>query len=86
MTDIIGKTYYRYRDAITESYQCDPYSCNCVVTKSAIMNNACPSNKPDKCCQTCYKMCKRTICGEWSEWSTTRVAPNATRKVESKVE
>lgn len=90
ITDIKGTTYYRYRDATIESYQCDGYACNCVVTDSAKLNQSCPSgyafNEPDKCCQTCYKICKRTVWGEWSEWSTSRVTPNATREVETKVE
>ena len=90
ISDIKGTTYYRYRDATIESYQCDGYACNCVVTESAQINKNCPSgytfNEPDKCCQTCYKTCKKTTWGEWSEWSTKKIEPNGTREVETKVE
>lgn len=90
VTDIKGTTYYRYREATIESYQCEPYPCNCVVTDTAKVNHTCPSgytfNEPDKCCQTCYKTCKRTVWGEWSEWSTTKLTPTSTREVETKVE
>ncbi len=88
--DITGRTYYRYRDATIESYQCEPYLCNCVVSNSAKLNLTCPSgyvfNEPDKCCQTCYKTCKRTNWSEWSEWSQKKVDATATREVETKVE
>ncbi len=88
--DIQGKTYYRYRDATIENYQCEPYACNCVVSNQASLNQTCPSgynfNEPDKCCQTCYKTCKRTIWGEWSEWSQNKVTASSTREVETKVE
>lgn len=90
ITNIKGTTYYRYRDATIETYQCDGYSCNCVITESAKITNNCPTgytfNEPDKCCQTCYKTCRKTNWGEWSEWSTEKVTPNATREVETKVE
>ena len=91
VADVIrGTTYYRYRDAKIENYQCSDYSCNCVVVDSNKLNRTCPSgyvfNEPDKCCQTCYKTCKRTVWGEWSEWSTKKVTPTATREVETKVE
>lgn len=90
ISDVQGTTYYRYRDATIESYQCEPYMCNCVVTSAALNNKTCPSgytfNEPDKCCQTCYKTCKRTNWGEWSEWSNKKVTATATREVETKVE
>ncbi len=88
--DIQGKTYYRYRDATIENYQCEPYVCNCVVSNQAELSKTCPSgytfNEPNKCCQTCYKTCKRTIWGEWSEWSQNKVTASSTREVETKVE
>ena len=90
VSDIQGRTYYRYRTATVESYQCEPYMCNCVTSSSASLNKTCPTgytfNEPDKCCQTCYKICKRTIWSEWSEWSSQKVTANATREVETKVE
>lgn len=90
VNNIQGTTYYRYRDATIESYQCEPYMCNCVVSESAFQNKTCPSgytfNEPDKCCQTCYKICKKTVWGEWSKWSTTKITPSATREVETKIE
>lgn len=90
VSDIQGRTYYRYRDATIESYQCEPYMCNCVVSDSAKLNKTCPSgytfNEPDKCCQTCYKTCKRTNWSEWSEWSQKKVTATATREVETKIE
>lgn len=90
VSDIQGRTYYRYRDATIESYQCEPYMCNCVVSSSALQSKTCPSgytfNDPDKCCQTCYKTCKRTNWSEWSEWSQQKVTATATREVETKVE
>ena len=89
VSDIQGKTYYRYRNATIESYQCEPYMCNCVVSSSAIQNQTCPSgytfNEPDKCCQTCYKTCKRTNWGEWSEWSQEKITATPTREVETKI-
>lgn len=88
--DINGKTYYRYRTATYENYQCDAYMCNCVRTDSAKLNASCPSgytfNEPDKCCQTCYKTCKRIIWSEWSEWSLEKVTATSTREVETKIE
>lgn len=90
VTDIKGTTYYRYRDAKIETYQCEEYACNCVVTETAKLNQSCPSgyhfNEPDKCCQTCYKTCKKTTWGEWSEWSEKKVEPTSMREVETKVE
>lgn len=90
ISDIQGKTYYRYRDATIETYQCEPYMCNCVNSTSALQNKTCPTgytfNEPDKCCQTCYKTCKRTVWGEWSEWTHQKVTASAMREVETKVE
>lgn len=89
VSDIQGKTYYRYRNATIESYSCEPYMCNCVVSSSALQNQTCPSgytfNEPDKCCQTCYKTCKRTNWGEWSEWSQEKISATPTREVETKI-
>ena len=88
--DIVGRTYYRTRTISTENYQCEPYACNCVVTDTAKVNKTCPSgftfNEPDKCCQTCYKTCKKTNYGEWSNWSQTKAMPSSTLEVETKVE
>jgi len=88
--DIIGRTYYRTRSISVENYQCEPYACNCVVTETAKQNKTCPSgfnfNEPDKCCQTCYKTCKRTNYGEWSEWTQIKAIPSAILEVETKVE
>lgn len=90
VTDIKGRTYYRYRTATVENYQCEPYSCNCVVSESASLNQTCPSgytfNEPNKCCETCYKTCKQTNWSEWSSWSQTKVTPSATVEVETKIE
>lgn len=90
VSDVQGKTYYRYRDATIESYQCEPYMYNCVVSSTASQNKTCPTgytfNEPDKCCQTCYKTCKKTVWGEWSDWSSQKVTATATREVETKVE
>ena len=88
--DIKGKTYYRYRTATYENYQCDAYMCNCVKSESAKLTLTCPSgytfNEPDKCCQTCYKTCKRTVWSEWSEWTQEKVSATSTREVETKIE
>ena len=88
--DIVGRTYYRTRSISVENYQCEPYACNCVVTETAKQTKTCPSgfnyNEPDKCCQTCYKTCKRTNYGEWSEWSQVKSIPSSTLEVETKVE
>lgn len=85
-----GKTYYRYRTATFESYQCEPYLCNCVVTESAKLDGTCPTgytfSEPSECCQTCYKTCRKTNWSEWSEWSTDKIAATSTREVETKVE
>lgn len=88
--DIVGSTYYRYRTATNENYQCEPYNCNCVVTNTALTSKSCPTGynyeAPDKCCQTCYKTCKKTTWSDWSEWSQTKVNPSTTVEVETKVE
>ena len=88
--DVVGKTYYRYRTAKVENFQCEPYMCNCVVTNAASENKSCPTGysyqEPDKCCQTCYKMCTKTTWGDWSEWGQTKVNPSTTVEVETKVE
>lgn len=88
--DINGKTYYRYRTATYENYQCDAYMCNCVRSESAKLSLTCPTgytfNEPDKCCQTCYKTCKKTVWSEWSEWSQEKVTATSTREVETKIE
>ena len=90
VSDIQGRTYYRYRTATVESYQCEPYMCNCVTSSAALQSQTCPTgftfNEHDKCCQTCYKTCKRTVWSEWSEWSQEKVTATATREVETKVE
>lgn len=90
VTDIKGKTYYRYRTATYENYQCDSYMCNCINSESAKLTQSCPSgytfNSPDKCCQTCFKTCKKTIWSEWSEWSQEKVNATSTCEVETKVE
>lgn len=89
VADIQGKTYYRYRTATVESYSCEPYLCNCIVSNSALQTQICPSgytfNTPDKCCQTCYKTCKRTNWSEWSEWSQEKITATPTREVETKI-
>lgn len=88
--DIKGRTYYRYRTATVESYDCEPYSCNCVSSESAKLNKTCPTGYTfegiDKCCQTCYKKCKKTNWSEWSEWSQKKISANSTTEVETKIE
>lgn len=90
VTDHVGVTYYRYRTATIKNYQCEPYTCNCVVTKSAVDSKVCPTgysfSEPNECCQTCYKTCKETIWGDWSEWTDQKVVPSTTVEVETKVE
>lgn len=90
VAEVKGKTYYRYRTATYENYQCEPYMCNCVSSESAKLTQTCPSgytfNSPDKCCQTCFKTCKKTIWSEWSNWSLDKVVATPTREVETKVE
>lgn len=86
--DIVGRTYYRSRSIAQENYQCEPYECNCF----APANNAttCPTgyslNGESKCCQTCYKTCKKTVYGEWSEWQQKKIEPKGNIEVETKVE
>lgn len=85
VSDIAGKTYYRYRTSTTENYDCEPYSCNCSITN----NGSCPSSfelVDGKCCKTCYKACKKVIWGEWSEWSQKKISPSSTVEVETKIE
>ncbi len=88
--DIVGRTYYRSRNISTENYQCEPYMCNCVTSTNIELTKICGTgytfNEPNKCCQTCYKTCKRTIYGEWSKWQQTKINPTATLEVETKVE
>ena len=88
--DIIGRTYYRTRTVSTENYQCEPYACNCVESPEIEKNKSCGTgytfNEPNKCCQTCYKTCKRTNYGEWSDWTQDKKVPSATLEVETKVE
>ena len=88
VTDKTGTIYYRYRDAIVESYECEQYSCGCI--SSDALDGTCQADyslvEQNKCCKTCYKMCKRTTWGEWSNWSSTKVSPSATREVETKIE
>ncbi len=87
---IQGKVYYRYRTATIENYQCEPYQCNCINSKTASETGTCPTGytykEPGQCCNTCYKTCKKTNWGEWSRWSETKVNPSATVEVETKVE
>ena len=88
--DIVGRTYYRTRSISTESYQCEPYACNCVTSTSAKETKKCGTgytfNEPDKCCQTCYKTCKKTVYGEWSEWTQQKASPSSVLEVETKME
>ena len=86
--DVVGRTYYRSRSISQESYQCEPYMCNCF--KPATDIGTCPTgftlNDEAKCCNTCYKTCKKTVYGEWSEWSKDKVTPSAVLEVETKME
>lgn len=90
VTDIQGRTYYRYRTSTTEAYQCEPYNCNCVESNQALSSKTCPTGyvfeEPNKCCRTCYKTCKRTNWSQWSDWSQNKVNPSANTEVETKVE
>lgn len=87
--DIVGRTYYRYRDGKIESYQCEPYLCNCVSSSIASSTGTCPTgytlNEQGDCCNTCYKSCSRTIWGPWSEWSQEEVSATSTREVETMI-
>ena len=86
--DIVGNTYYRSRTVSNESYQCEPYDCNCFKPS----NNAttCPAgynlNGDSKCCQVCYKMCKKTIYGDWSEWQQEKIDSQQGLEVETRAE
>lgn len=86
--DVIGRTYYRSRKISQESYQCEPYECNCF--NPATNSGSCPTgfglNAEAKCCQTCYKTCKKTVYGEWSEWGKDKINPSAVLEVETKME
>ena len=88
--DVIGRTYYRSRSISQETYQCEPYECNCFKPSVNNEGTNCPTgyafNQENVCCQTCYKTCKRTVNGEWSEWTQEKIAPTATLEVETKVE
>ena len=90
VTDIKGRTYYRYRTSTVENYQCEPYQCNCVESNQALSSKTCPTgytfSEPNKCCQTCYKTCKKTNWSDWSDWSQNKVSPSTTTEVETKVE
>lgn len=87
--DIKGRTYYRYREGKVESYQCEPYLCNCVTSSAAASSGSCPTgytfNESGECCNTCYKVCSRTNWGEWSDWSQEKVTPTPTREVETMI-
>ena len=86
--DIVGNTYYRSRTVSNESYQCEPYDCNCF--KPSDNATTCPAgydiNGDKKCCQVCYKTCKETIYGDWSEWQQERIDPSKDLEVETRVE
>lgn len=86
--DVVGRTYYRSRTISQESYQCEPYECNCFTPATNV--GSCPTgfglNNEAKCCNTCYKTCKKTVYGEWSEWSKDKVSPSAVLEVETKME
>lgn len=88
--NITGTTYYRYRDATINNYNCEPYNCNCVSSDNFATSKTCPSGytfeEPNKCCQTCFKTCQEKNWGEWSEWGKNKVNATATREVETKVE
>lgn len=90
VVDSLGTTYYRYRTATIETYQCEPYLCNCVESKTALDTASCPTgytfNAPNKCCPTCYKSCKKTVWSNWSDWSLEQVTPTQYREVETKIE
>ena len=62
--------------------------CNCFKPATDICT--CPTgftlNDESKCCNTCYKTCKKTVYGEWSEWSKDKVVPSAILEVETKME
>lgn len=88
--DVIGRTYYRYRTSTTETYQCEPYNCNCVSSNDIANSKTCGTGyvfeSPNKCCQTCYKTCSKVTWSNWSNWSQKKVTANSTTEVETKVE
>ena len=86
VTDIQGRTYYRYRTSSIENYKCDSYECNCQTTTTGTCPSSFTFKDPNKCCQTCEKECKKTIWPEWSDWSQNKVSPNSTTEVETKIE
>lgn len=90
VVEVVGTTYYRSRSISYENYKCEPYMCNCVVSESAKLNSSCPTGysfiEPDKCCQLCYKTCRRAVYGEWSEWTTKKIKPTSSLEVETKTE
>lgn len=87
--DIKGRTYYRYREGTINTYQCEPYLCNCVSSSTALETGSCPTgysmNESMQCCQTCYKTCSSINWGEWSEWQQDKVTATATREVETMI-
>lgn len=89
VNDIKGVTYYRYRTAKVETYECEPYLCNCVTSNTAFETKSCEVGytfeEPNKCCKTCYKVCKKNNWGEWSNWSTVKVNPSSTVEVETEI-
>lgn len=90
VSDIAGRTYYRYRTATVETYQCEPYLCNCATSEQLALTKTCPTsytfNEPNQCCQTCYKTCRQTVWSDWSEWSQEKVTASSSKEVETKVE
>lgn len=89
VNDVKGVTYYRYRTAKVETYECEPYLCNCVTSNTAFETKSCEVGytfeEPNKCCKTCYKVCKKNNWGEWSHWSTVKVNPSSTVEVETEI-
>ena len=88
--DITGRTYYRSRTTKQESYQCEPYECNCFERSANNEGDNCPTGykfkEEKRCCQTCYKTCKKTVTGQWSEWTQKKIESAANLEVETKVE
>ena len=86
--DIVGRTYYRSRSVSQDTYQCEPYECNCFIPSNN--STSCPTgyslNGDSKCCQTCHKTCKKTVYGDWSEWQQKKIEPKGDLEVETKVE
>lgn len=87
--DTKGRTYYRYREGVIESYQCEPYLCRCVSSSIASSTGSCPTgyslNDEGQCCNTCYKTCTRINWGEWSDWDQKVVTATPTREVETMI-